>query len=689
MTTRRASDRNPRATRACARCRKRKIKCDLAYPRCGTCTAVGTECIGFNSATGEEQPRSVVNFLEEKIAKLEIELSSLQPSAAESQNVEAEYMLPETRDHLLHALTLRDVEETRYVRHGAWSAAPYLSSSPVPTLQSKNTYPMRAGGWLRSHTPCQKRDIASIPRSVLDIMLKHYSETYLVQYPILSASELTERCDRVCGRTGTAFDNYVVCMALSISVRLPLLCSCDMILIKQAHTLIHHDHTRATKAADEFWESAVMNLDVIWQQSPLTQLQAIMLMCHYGFVNPSAANSVACSQAAVTLCVQLGLHREPTPENIRQQIDVESQRRIFWTCYAMNAQNQMLMAKAFDIDHIRPSVQYQTVETFDAAIANYLSAFRQLESEITMGLFYPESSGASIAAPAWLEDVRTRTKIWRERLESQAFASKVEFREVMFQYQRLRLSRVSPRFPVPSFSMRRECIAAATFLVAHYCRVMRRGGFFYWHHCCWHLFEIGIVLAEIANAGLDLIWQGHDSFLQPNDAGEIASAMRSIPMVLRSMKHRWPQVEGVALETEQIFDPILIRLDKWITGEITPPLLDAHTYATKMYLFRDTWNHPDAILEHAMQFPASSQPPTTSEPMTMEEVFRVLQPAEPLPNLTTQHLDMPMDAVIPEFRTFDAMLDSGISPTESSLFWHGGGFELDDLFTAFNAGGFY
>ncbi|KAL4875347.1 hypothetical protein BJY04DRAFT_202277 [Aspergillus karnatakaensis] len=69
MASRRSSDRNPRATRACARCRKRKIKCDLVYPRCGMCIAVDTKCIGFNSATGEEQPRSLVSFLEEKVAR--------------------------------------------------------------------------------------------------------------------------------------------------------------------------------------------------------------------------------------------------------------------------------------------------------------------------------------------------------------------------------------------------------------------------------------------------------------------------------------------------------------------------------------------------------------------------------------------------------------------------------------------
>jgi hypothetical protein len=64
------NSKNPRLQsarhRAYARCLKRKIKCDLAYRQCGMCAAVGTECIGFSLAVGEEQPRNLVSFLEEK-----------------------------------------------------------------------------------------------------------------------------------------------------------------------------------------------------------------------------------------------------------------------------------------------------------------------------------------------------------------------------------------------------------------------------------------------------------------------------------------------------------------------------------------------------------------------------------------------------------------------------------------------
>ncbi|KAL4809418.1 hypothetical protein BDV18DRAFT_157173 [Aspergillus unguis] len=623
----RSSPRNPRATRACARCRKRKIKCDLAYPQCGTCVAVREKCFGFNSATGQEQPRSLVSFLEEKVARLEVQLGSFQGSEATSVSNAGDGL--KCGRSSVSAGLRRAVTLGNGLRGDSWpwNAAPYLSPSPYPTLHAGVVRGLN-GSLDRS-----PKDIASIPRNVLDVMLKHYSEKYLAQYLILEESELMQRCDRVCNRVGTAFDNFVVCIALSIS----------------AHTLIQHDRIRAIKAADEFYESALVHLDEIWKQDAFTQLQAIMLICHYGFVNPSAANPVACSHAAMTLCVQIGLHRDsPT-----RRVDVESQRRIFWTCYTLDAQNRMLMAKTFDIDRTQLTVPYPTIPAFDkdarVATSTYLYAFRQLETEITMGLFHPESCDSRIARSSWLEDVRARIKLWRERLELEHFAAKVEFREVMFQFQCLRLSRPSPRFPMPGTEMRRECITAATALVAHYDRVMKTGGFFYWYHACWHLFEIGVVLVDTANFALDLVWRGKDSFLR-GETGDIVQSLRCIPVILRSMRYRWTQVEAVVVELEQTIDPVLDRLDKWINGVPTPPH-EIHSCAIKTYLLGRGWKELEGVQPERWS-PADAAMSRGAAP-----------------RLTLQR---------------DACFDSPL--IEGASFWQGNGFELDDLFAAFDAG---
>jgi Fungal Zn(2)-Cys(6) binuclear cluster domain len=224
MTSRRVSGRNPRATRACARCRKRKIKCDFVYPTCGTCATAGVDCMGFDSTKGEEQPRSLVTFLENKVAYLEIELATLERHATGDQCVEKIPIpgaLSPYRSQLLRSINLRNCPDRAYdTRYDAasWRSVPYISSSLLPTLS-----PVRNPGAvdvpaLKNRAVAQRIDIASIPRNVVDIMLRHYADFYLAQYPIVDESELLEQCNRVYDRTATQFDLYVVCMALSISV---------------------------------------------------------------------------------------------------------------------------------------------------------------------------------------------------------------------------------------------------------------------------------------------------------------------------------------------------------------------------------------------------------------------------------------------------------------------------------------
>lgn len=222
-SSQKVSGRNPRAIRACARCRRRKIKCDFVYPQCGACIAVGVECLGYDTTTGGEQPRSLVKFLENRIAYLEIELSLLQANVAGEQDLDQKtipHAFPGIRSHLLRSLILRnDLDPTRGV--ASWLSAPYLSSSLLPTLASDGgATNVVDSSQMKDNDLAQKRDIASIPRNVVDIMLRHYSEVYLAQYPIVDEAELMEQCNRVYDRKATPFDLFVVCMALSISVSL-------------------------------------------------------------------------------------------------------------------------------------------------------------------------------------------------------------------------------------------------------------------------------------------------------------------------------------------------------------------------------------------------------------------------------------------------------------------------------------
>ncbi|CCF54280.1 hypothetical protein NDA11_007218 [Ustilago hordei] len=72
-----------RAVLVCKRCRSKKIKCDQAFPACGSCVKAGEPCVGIDSATGREVSRSYIVDLEHQLAELRAQNAELERLLAE------------------------------------------------------------------------------------------------------------------------------------------------------------------------------------------------------------------------------------------------------------------------------------------------------------------------------------------------------------------------------------------------------------------------------------------------------------------------------------------------------------------------------------------------------------------------------------------------------------------------------
>ncbi|SPO21123.1 related to PPR1 - transcription factor regulating pyrimidine pathway [Ustilago trichophora] len=72
-----------RAVLVCKRCRSKKIKCDQAFPACGSCVKAGEPCVGIDSATGREVSRSYIVDLEHRVAELRAQNAELERQLAE------------------------------------------------------------------------------------------------------------------------------------------------------------------------------------------------------------------------------------------------------------------------------------------------------------------------------------------------------------------------------------------------------------------------------------------------------------------------------------------------------------------------------------------------------------------------------------------------------------------------------
>lgn len=76
-----------RSISACKRCRNKKIKCSLEFPKCKACLKANAECVSLDAATGKEIPRSYVHHLEEKIRELEEQLRIRKESSKEEAEI--------------------------------------------------------------------------------------------------------------------------------------------------------------------------------------------------------------------------------------------------------------------------------------------------------------------------------------------------------------------------------------------------------------------------------------------------------------------------------------------------------------------------------------------------------------------------------------------------------------------------
>jgi hypothetical protein len=225
-----------RTTKACARCRKRKIKvctprpsngytidsalqCDFGFPSCGTCDQASAECMGFDVPTGTEGPRSTVAYLESQIAQLEIDLARIKSSQAIDILGTANTSVEKLTARLVRAIgePWGSKSPTDSAPHVLSLASPtFISQSPLPIFSS--TFPDRLPSTSIA-SPTRNSAIWSIPRHVTDIMLKNYCQIYLPQYPAIDEASLYKSCDRIYAKAEpSSFDVFSVAISLAISV---------------------------------------------------------------------------------------------------------------------------------------------------------------------------------------------------------------------------------------------------------------------------------------------------------------------------------------------------------------------------------------------------------------------------------------------------------------------------------------
>ncbi len=162
-----------------------RSQCDFLYPTCGACSRARAECQGFDSQQGTERPRSTISHLENQVAQLEIELAKLR-SEQKTDTVEVQGATVErltTRLAEAHAQPGFFKYTAKEESLLSLTSPTFLSQSPLPPINNAADIPLG-----RIESPPKSITISSIPRHVIDIMLKNYCDIYRPQYPCLEES---------------------------------------------------------------------------------------------------------------------------------------------------------------------------------------------------------------------------------------------------------------------------------------------------------------------------------------------------------------------------------------------------------------------------------------------------------------------------------------------------------------------
>ncbi|KAF4854413.1 Positive regulator of purine utilization [Colletotrichum siamense] len=96
--------------------------------------------------------------------------------------------------------------------------------------------------------------------------------------------------------------------------------------------------------------AAIEPMDFILEQHNLATVQFLLLLAVHGQRSPFGAGCWSQVRYAVTLCIELGLHRKQPSTSSHSQRDVEIRRRAFWACYCLDRMTSVVLGRTFAID---------------------------------------------------------------------------------------------------------------------------------------------------------------------------------------------------------------------------------------------------------------------------------------------------------------------------------------------------
>lgn len=308
-----------RAAQACARCYKRKKRCDRGVPACSGCLKARVECHGLSRSDNTQIPRNIGLFLESAIADLELQLGNraFATSAAAVgggyQNTEAMisggFMAP------LPPQFCPSVTQTLDVPY----RASLLQQSSFPPSVRRS--PRSSGKSSRpSPEPLDRRKLAAlaVPATVARTLFDVYITRLLSLHPIFQPAELEDVFSRA------YLQDEQQPLRNADSQRDLFITS--VVFANSGSAYQPYDLGRNRSFYASLLSDAQSMLSCI-QRTSLESLQCLLLLAQHALLNPQSGSLYNLAGDAMKMAIALGLHQEPI---CLDSSECEVRRRLFW-----------------------------------------------------------------------------------------------------------------------------------------------------------------------------------------------------------------------------------------------------------------------------------------------------------------------------------------------------------------------
>ncbi|KAK9770916.1 hypothetical protein SCAR479_12375 [Seiridium cardinale] len=368
-------------TQACARCRRRKQKCDDQRP-CANCQRSGEDCVevvtrfayngnGYDSkfhdgqfcltstrVIGTPMPlawAADLPSLEERVARLERAQFSETSHSGPSENGLTNGQQPEN-GHASSGSVEEAVRIPRPTVRPEWTGSLNRSSPAIGLLATFARSDGDYGGTVPLRSPISARDGSSQPqlgrkgdpedpygipvidRFSEDLLFDIYNKKIHSRYPFLRLRHLRDPLKR----PNHDWVGYFLNMIYSISLLVGK--NTDLRIPQEKHMAYHR------LAVTRFLSH------VFAQPDRLLHIQAYLLLAMHALYSPSTERIISIASATMRYCVMAQLHladAEPETVDAETKVQVQIRRRVFWSAYALDR----VVCTMFDLPFSIPDYQ--------------------------------------------------------------------------------------------------------------------------------------------------------------------------------------------------------------------------------------------------------------------------------------------------------------------------------------------